>query len=91
MHAFTTPPADPLPDRPSRPLHTVRPVTEAEAAQVYRELKAAMEEAGLPVNGLYRDVLRGAGTDTHLYGIGAFTLIGARRLTAVLHAGRGSR
>ncbi|MFI8369121.1 hypothetical protein [Streptomyces sp. NPDC085466] len=87
MHAFTTAPADPL---PPHPVHTIRPVTEAEAAHVFRELKAAMEATGLPTNGLYREVLRGTGTDTHLYGIGTFTLAGALRLTSLLQTARRS-
>ncbi|MCX5392817.1 hypothetical protein [Streptomyces sp. NBC_00094] len=49
----------------------VRPVTEAEAARVYRDLKAAMDTAGLPTNGLYRDVTRTPGGDIHRYGSGS--------------------
>ncbi|MEV6326648.1 hypothetical protein [Streptomyces sp. NPDC051909] len=73
----------------ARPL--IRPVSEAEAAQVFRELKAAMEGAGLPANGLYRDVTRGPGGDTHAYGLGVVSVGAAKRLAAVLHAGRRSR
>jgi hypothetical protein len=70
----------------------IRPVSEPEAAQVFRDLKAAMEAAGLPSDGLYRDVRRGTGSpDIHLYGLGVVTLSGAKRLTAVLHAARRER
>ncbi|MFB7369996.1 hypothetical protein ACFC0D_09170 [Streptomyces sp. NPDC056222] len=69
----------------------IRPVSEPEAAQVFRDLKAAMEAAGLPSTGLYRDVRRGTGTDVHLYGLGTVTLSGAKKLTAVLHAARWER
>ncbi|WP_329116758.1 hypothetical protein [Streptomyces sp. NBC_01353] len=69
----------------------IRPVSEPEAAQVFHDLKAAMEAAGLPTNGLYRDVRRGTGTDIHLYGLGVVTLSGAKKLTAVLHAARRER
>ncbi|MFC8271374.1 hypothetical protein ACFUJR_02270 [Streptomyces sp. NPDC057271] len=68
----------------------IRPVSEPEAAQVFHDLKAAMEAAGLPSDGLYRDVRRGGAgsTDVHLYGLGVVTLSNAKRLTAVLHAAR---
>ncbi|WP_327374518.1 hypothetical protein OG393_11255 [Streptomyces sp. NBC_01216] len=67
-----------------------RPVSESEAAQVFRDLKAAMEVVGLPSDGLYRDVRRGAegGADIHVYGLGVVTLSGAKRLAALLHAAR---
>jgi hypothetical protein len=67
----------------------VRPVSEPEAARVFRDLKAAMEGAGLPTAGLYRDVRRAtSGADLHLYGLGTVTLSDAKRLTAVLRAAR---
>ncbi|MFF9148814.1 hypothetical protein ACF1BN_28560 [Streptomyces sp. NPDC014861] len=88
MHAYSALPPDHL---PHHPVHSIRPVSEAEAAHAYRELKAAMEATGLPTNGLYREVLRGSGTDTHLYGIGTFTLAGALRLTAVLNSAGSGR
>lgn len=69
----------------------IRPVSEHEAAQVFRDLKVAMEAVGLPSAGLYRDVRRGTGTDAHLYGLGTVTLSGAKKLTAVLHAARRER
>ncbi|MEU9863891.1 hypothetical protein AB0D99_23755 [Streptomyces sp. NPDC047971] len=69
----------------------IRPVSEPEAAQVFHDLKAAMEAAGLPSTGLYRDVRRGAGADIHLYGLGTVTLSGAKKLTAVLRAARRER
>ena len=65
-----------------------RPVTEPEAARVYRDLKAAMDTAGLPTNGLYRDVTRGPGGDIHRYGLGVVSLGGAKRLTALLRTAR---
>ncbi|GGY59507.1 hypothetical protein [Streptomyces tanashiensis] len=66
----------------------VRPVSEREAAQVYVDLKAAMDSVGLPTNGLYRDVTRGPGGDVHRYGLGVVSLTGAKRLTALLRAAR---
>ncbi|MEU8621494.1 hypothetical protein [Streptomyces sp. NPDC048623] len=68
----------------------IRPISEAEAAQVFRDLKAAMEGAGLPANGLYRDVRRGPGGDTHAFGLGVVSVVAAKRLTAVLRAARGA-
>ncbi|RSS55179.1 hypothetical protein [Streptomyces sp. WAC01280] len=65
-----------------------RPVTETEAARVYRDLKAAMDTAGLPTNGLYRDVTRAPGGDIHRYGLGVVSLSGAKRLTALLRTAR---
>lgn len=66
-----------------------RPVTEAEAGQVFHNLQAAMEGAGFPTNGLYRDVRRGEnGADLHLFGLGHVTVAGAERLTAILRAAR---
>ncbi|MFE2562025.1 hypothetical protein ACFXGT_39670 [Streptomyces sp. NPDC059352] len=73
----TTPPSPPI-----------RPVTEPEAARVYRELKAAMDTAGLPTNGLYRDVTRSPGGDIHRYGLGVVSLSGAKRLTVLLRTAR---
>lgn len=69
----------------------IRPISEAEAARVFRGLKAAMEGAGLPTNGLYRDVTRGLGGDTHAFGLGVVSVGTAKRLTAVLHSARGAR
>ncbi|MFE0640929.1 hypothetical protein [Streptomyces sp. NPDC058877] len=66
----------------------IRPVSEREAAQVYVDLKAAMDGAGLPTDGLYRDVTRGPGGDVHRYGLGVVTVAGAKRLTALLRATR---
>ncbi|MBD0712337.1 MULTISPECIES: hypothetical protein [unclassified Streptomyces] len=68
------------------PLHTppVRPVSEPEAARVFRELKAAMDRAGLPTSGLYRDVIRSRGGDVHRYGLGVVGVAGAKRLTVIL-------
>ncbi|MDV5147982.1 hypothetical protein R1T08_28370 [Streptomyces sp. SBC-4] len=66
----------------------IRPVTEPEAARVYRDLKAAMDTAGLPTNGLYRDVTHGPGGDIHRYGLGVVSLSGAKRLTALLRTAR---
>lgn len=65
-----------------------RPATEPEAARVYRDLKAAMDTAGLPTNGLYRDVTRAPGGDIHRYGLGVVSLSGAKRLTALLRTAR---
>ncbi|MFJ5143320.1 hypothetical protein [Streptomyces sp. NPDC088707] len=65
-----------------------RPTTEAEAAEVFRRLQAAMEGAGLPTNGLYRDVQRGQNGDLHVFGLGRVTVAGAERLTAILRAAR---
>ncbi|KOX42357.1 hypothetical protein [Streptomyces sp. NRRL F-6492] len=65
-----------------------RPVSEAEAARVYRDLKDAMDTAGLPTNGLYRDVTHGPGGDVHRYGLGVVGLGGAKRLTALLRTAR---
>ncbi|MFD9030341.1 hypothetical protein ACFVZW_04110 [Streptomyces sp. NPDC059567] len=76
MHSPTNPPP-------------VRPVSEPEAARVFRDLKAAMEGAGLSTSGLYRDVRRAtSGADLHLYGLGTVTLSDAKRLTAALRAAR---
>ncbi|WP_024756778.1 hypothetical protein [Streptomyces exfoliatus] len=66
----------------------IRPVSEPEAAQVFRELKAAMDTAGLPTNGLYRDVTRVPGGDIHRYGLGVVGISGAKRLTALLRTAR---
>ncbi|MEU3483885.1 hypothetical protein ACI2LO_33705 [Streptomyces sp. NPDC033754] len=66
----------------------IRPVSEPEAAQVYVDLKAAMDTAGLPTNGLYRDVTRAPGGDIHRYGLGIVSLSGAKRLTAFLRTAR---
>ncbi|MET7759724.1 hypothetical protein ABZT27_34245 [Streptomyces sp. NPDC005389] len=65
-----------------------RTPTEAEAGEAFRKLQAAMEGAGLPANGLYRDVRRGQGGDLHLFGLGHLTMAGAERLTAILRAAR---
>ncbi|MFF6832972.1 hypothetical protein ACFY84_14030 [Streptomyces sp. NPDC012438] len=73
----TTPPPPPT-----------RPVTEAEATRVYRELKDAMDTAGLPTSGLYRDVTHGPGGDTHRYGLGTVGVGGAKRLTVLLRTVR---
>ncbi|MFF8838662.1 hypothetical protein [Streptomyces sp. NPDC015130] len=71
--------------RTPTPTPPTRPVTEPEAARVYRELKAAMDSAGLPTDGLYRDVTHGGpGGDVHRYGLGTVGLGGAQRLTALL-------
>ncbi|MEX0172452.1 hypothetical protein [Streptomyces sp. LMG1-1-1.1] len=64
----------------------LRPVSEPEAARVYLDLKAAMDTAGLPTNGLYRDVTRGPGGDVHRYGLGVVGIGAAKRLTALLRA-----
>ncbi|WP_411071238.1 hypothetical protein [Streptomyces sp. cmx-4-25] len=72
----------PTPPPPSRP------VSEAEAARVYRDLKDAMEIAGLPTNGLYRDVTHGPGGDTHRYGLGTVGVGGAKRLAVLLRTAR---
>ncbi|MGW8365151.1 hypothetical protein ACWGK1_31940 [Streptomyces wedmorensis] len=66
----------------------VRPVSEPEAARVYRDLKAAMDSVGLPTNGLYRDLTRAPGGDVHRYGLGVVSLAGAKRLTVLLRAAR---
>ncbi len=66
----------------------IRPVSEPEAARVFRELKAAMDTAGLPTGGLYRDVTHGPGGEVHRYGLGVVSLGGAKRLTALLSATR---
>ncbi|MFE8938840.1 hypothetical protein ACFYNX_15255 [Streptomyces sp. NPDC007872] len=68
-----------------------RPVGEAEAARVYRELKDAMDTAGLPTSGLYRDVTHGPGGDTHRYGLGTVGIGGAKRLTVLLRTARAVR
>ncbi|MFJ8658397.1 hypothetical protein [Streptomyces sp. NPDC093795] len=65
-----------------------RPVSEPEAARVFRDLKAAMDTAGLPTSGLYRDVTHGPEGDVHRYGLGIVSLGGAKRLTALLNATR---
>ncbi|MGW6418411.1 hypothetical protein [Streptomyces sp. NPDC055055] len=62
----------------------MRPVSEPEAARVYRDLKAAMDAAGLPTNGLYRDVTRAPGGDVHRFGLGVVGVGGAKLLTALL-------
>ncbi|MFC7918576.1 hypothetical protein [Streptomyces cinereoruber] len=72
----------PLPPPPSRP------VSEAEAARVYRDLKDAMETAGLPTSGLYRDVTRGPAGDVHRYGLGTVGIGGAKRLAVLLRTAR---
>ncbi|MFD8974406.1 hypothetical protein [Streptomyces sp. NPDC059593] len=74
--------------RTPTPTPPTRPVTEPEAARVYRELKAAMDTAGLPTNGLYRDVTRAPGGDIHRYGLGVVGVSGAKRLTALLCTAR---
>ncbi|MEV4937843.1 hypothetical protein [Streptomyces zaomyceticus] len=66
----------------------VRPVSEAEAAQVFRDLKAAMDTAGLSTSGLYRDVTRSPGGDIHRYGLGVVGVSGAKLLTALLRHAR---
>ncbi|MFF9069132.1 hypothetical protein ACF09E_27615 [Streptomyces sp. NPDC014891] len=66
----------------------IRPVSESEAAQVFRDLKAAMDTAGLSTSGLYRDVTRSAGGDVHRYGLGVVGVTGAKRLTALLRDAR---
>ncbi|MER8231039.1 hypothetical protein ACIRQY_07600 [Streptomyces sp. NPDC101490] len=65
-----------------------RPVSEEEAARVYRELKTAMEGAGVPIKGLYRDVTRSPAGDVHRYGLGVVGVTGAKRLTVILNASR---
>ncbi|MEU3750337.1 MULTISPECIES: hypothetical protein [Streptomyces] len=70
--------------RTPTPTPHTRPVTEPEAARVYRDLKAAMDTAGLPTNGLYRDVTHTPGGDVHRYGLGTVGLGGAKRLTVLL-------
>ncbi|MCX4982524.1 hypothetical protein [Streptomyces sp. NBC_00572] len=66
----------------------IRPVSEPEAIRVYRDLKAAMDAAGLPTNGLYRDVTHSPGGDIHRYGLGLVSLGGAKRLTFLLNSTR---
>ncbi|MFE3071996.1 hypothetical protein [Streptomyces sp. NPDC059247] len=66
----------------------IRPVSEEEASRVYRELKTAMETAGVPIKGLYRDVTRSPGGDVHRYGLGVVGVAGAKRLTVLLNASR---
>ncbi|MFD3724568.1 hypothetical protein [Streptomyces sp. NPDC058671] len=78
---MSTPPLPPL--RETRPF---RPVSEPEAARVFRDLKAAMDSAGLPTSGLYRDVTHGPGGDEHRYGLGVVSLGGAKRLTVLLNS-----
>ncbi|MFC9703674.1 hypothetical protein ACFTWD_23605 [Streptomyces sp. NPDC056943] len=74
--------------RTPTPTPPTRPITEPEATRVYRELKAAMDTAGLPTNGLYRDVTRAPGGDIHRYGLGVVGVTGAKRLTALLRTAR---
>ncbi|MBP2584337.1 hypothetical protein J3A78_004815 [Streptomyces sp. PvR006] len=66
----------------------IRPVSESEAAQVFRDLKAAMDTVGLSTSGLYRDVTRSPGGDVHRYGLGVVGVTGAKRLTALLRDAR---
>ncbi|WP_435974740.1 hypothetical protein [Streptomyces sp. Qhu_M48] len=72
----------------STPTPPTRPVSEQEAARVFQELKVAMDTAGLPTSGLYRDVTHSPGGDIHRYGLGVVSIAGAKRLTVVLNSAR---
>ncbi|WP_329622909.1 hypothetical protein OG357_22865 [Streptomyces sp. NBC_01255] len=77
---MTAPTTEPPPIR--------RPVTETEAAETFVALKNAMEEAGFPAQGLYRDTLPSHTGPVPVYGLGTLTMSGAKRLTAILTAAR---
>ncbi|NML50524.1 hypothetical protein HHL19_12720 [Streptomyces sp. R302] len=74
----TAPPATPL----------IRPVSTAEAGEVFRELRTAMEAAGFPTQGLYREQRGTQYGPMHIFGLGEVTVAGAKRLAAILRATR---
>ncbi|MEU2119988.1 hypothetical protein ABZ567_31125 [Streptomyces sp. NPDC016459] len=66
----------------------IRPVAEAEAGEVFLALRTAMEEAGFPSRGMYREVQPTHRGDVSVYVLGSVTMSGAKRLTAILRAAR---
>ncbi|MFG3037767.1 hypothetical protein ACGFYZ_12745 [Streptomyces sp. NPDC048330] len=66
----------------------LRPVSAAEAGEVFRELRAAMEGAGFPTHGLYREERATQYGPMHAFGLGEVTVAGAKRMAAILRAAR---
>ncbi|MGW8762381.1 hypothetical protein ACWGN5_07760 [Streptomyces sp. NPDC055815] len=62
--------------------------TEEQAATVYIALRDAMAGAGLPADGLYRDVVTSSAGERSVYNLGFLDESSARRLTAILWAAR---
>ncbi|WP_329422957.1 hypothetical protein [Streptomyces sp. NBC_01268] len=59
-----------------------------EAGAVFQDLKSAMEGAGFPTQGLYREGRQTQHGPMHVYGLGEVSLAGAKRMTAILRAAR---
>ncbi|QMP84106.1 hypothetical protein HQ601_00036 [Streptomyces phage Alderaan] len=66
----------------------LRPVSTAEAGDVFRELRAAMDAAGFPTQGLFREERATPYGPMHVFGLGEVTVAGAKRMTAILRAAR---
>ncbi|QAX92788.1 hypothetical protein SEA_AUSTINTATIOUS_27 [Streptomyces phage Austintatious] len=66
----------------------LRPVSTAEAGDVFRELQAAMDAAGFPTQGLYREERATQHGPMHVFGLGEVTVAGAKRMAAILRAAR---
>ncbi|WP_031010616.1 hypothetical protein [Streptomyces sp. NRRL F-5727] len=66
----------------------IRPVSTVEAGEVFLELRAAMDAAGFPTQGLYREERTTQHGPMHIFGLGEVTVAGAKRMTAILRAAR---
>lgn len=66
----------------------LRPVSTREAGHVFLELREAMEAAGCPTQGLYREERGTRHGPVHVFGLGEVTLAGAKRMVAILRAAR---
>ncbi|MCX4987108.1 hypothetical protein [Streptomyces sp. NBC_00572] len=66
----------------------IRPVSTAEAGEVFQGLRDAMEAAGFPTQGLYREARQTQHGPMHIFGLGEVTVAGAKRMTAILRAAR---